>query len=87
MNTREKMASVVRDVGLMYVTRGGAPFRVNDQVDGGSAELLVDSILDAMREPSEEMVEAGRVPDWDKDGCKGPGEVWRDMIDAIKAGK
>ena len=90
MNMKEKLAEAlyeaIKSDKWTYVS---GPNLSDLKVDGPSIDCfkLIDAVLDAMREPSEEVAEAGRVPDWDKGGYKGPGEVWRDMIDAIRSGK
>jgi len=72
MNMREKMArAIIKDAGV--------------HPDHWRPMLpTVDAILAAMREPTEEMVEAG-WGNYETAGC--PREVWQAMIDSIRAGK
>ena len=49
----------------------------------GAAQNAARAALLAAREPTEEMCEAGEIPDWNVDGYKGPKEVWTSMIDTI----
>ena len=81
---KEKLARVLCD-------RWGIPWEL--AVDNPKAILgsdmayeYIDAILDAMREPSEEMCDCGiDTQNYWADAT--PESVWQAMIDAIKAGK
>ena len=79
MNTREKMAVAMylRWRGVFSYDR---PWESAPQFDLDVFFSLTDAALDAMREPTEDILNA-RIRDGEN------GEFWRDMIDAIKAGK
>lgn len=93
MNMREKMA------------RALDKWRIDERPTGpGDSEPadlneVIDAVLDAMREPNQEIKYSGCVklegwPPWD-DRCSkgwtlgpdGADKTWKSMIDAIKAGK
>ena len=86
MNMREKMeAALLGSFKLedwMYVEGKTGD---NEIVVDGHIRLskMVDAVLDAMLEPTEEVIEAG----WGQALDDKPGPIWQAMIDAIKAGK
>ena len=86
MNMREKMGAAILDSlkqeDWMYVEGKTGD---NEIVVDGHIRLskMVDAVLDAMLEPTEEVIEAG----WGQALDDKPGPIWQAMIDAIKAGK
>ena len=84
MNMREKMTRA-----LLAEMQRQFPTITSSSEDGKVLEFLpcVDAILDAMREPSEGVLNETYHSDiFDMDSWK-PKEIWQAMIDAIKAGK
>ena len=74
MNMREKMKAVLKRYCNPFLTEP-------------AFLIIVDEILDAMREPSEGVLNETYHSDiFDMDSWK-PKEIWQAMIDAIKAGK
>ena len=73
MNMREKMAQAM--------TKEMVPYLDSDVIY--SDDPVIDAVLDAMLEPTEEVIEAG----WGQALDDKPGPIWQAMIDAIKAGK
>ena len=86
MNMREKMGAAILDSlkqeDWMYVEGKTGD---NEIVVDGHIRLskMVDAVLDAMLEPTEEVIEAG----WGQALDDKPGPIWQAMVDAIKAGK
>lgn len=81
MNMREK-------IGRAIYEKWRAPFADCTPWEQAFVERdfiwpFVDAVLDAMREPSEEIIDAG----WNQAMDDDPGPIWKIMIDAIKAGK
>jgi len=49
---------------------------LSDGLDGTAAKTYARAAIEAMREPTEAMLNASYLTSWDAD------EVWKDMIDA-----
>ena len=101
MNMREKMARALcvadgRDQDRDWRRGGGimleVAIRPEDEPSWTLYKKHIDAILDAMREPSEEVLfkGVGELTHYDPGGdlsTEGTTRIWQAMIAAIKAGK
>ena len=82
MNMREKMAKAIYERWRRDF-QDQKPWEETTEDNKGTFFPFADAVLDAMLEPTEEVIEAG----WGQALDDKPGPIWQAMIDAIKAGK
>ena len=84
MNMREKMARALEGDDPDRLISDVIPYNPSRAFPAWRQQLpKIDAVLDAMLEPTEEVIEAG----WGQALDDKPGPIWQAMIDAIKAGK